>query len=463
MFVSEFLAQQAVQEQQAAEQFLSSPRVTPERFRIVSAAFGSGAAVLLEASGRLLDVVPSDPSLLGRPIATRYAYLTAAEHGRTAISSVVASAARGAPVSAIAVPFQTRQGRRVFSAGYGVSGSVLAQFAEHTVPYRQHEVFLVDGAGHLVAASPRTAAATLAQADPQLARAAANRSRGTVTSENTPMTFTDTPIPGTSWRLLIAVPSSRLYASIAGWTQLVPWLVLLLVSILGALLVALFGRSLADRGRLVELSATLEQTARTDTLTGLLNRRALSEHLVRATAHARRHREPLSVLMIDLDRFKETNDRFGHEAGDLALCAMADSMRDALRSEDIYGRWGGDEFLVALPGTDQTHAQIAAERLRERVSAMKLDDIGLPDGVPFSLGAATAVEDTPGELIRAADTALYEAKAANRHHARSARPPVAHARPRAAQDSRPDDRSPSHRPASARRALSGPQSGTDDA
>jgi diguanylate cyclase (GGDEF)-like protein len=409
-FVSEFLMQQATREQQAAQQFLSGRRVSPERFRLVVAALGSNAAVLLDASGRPLHIVPSDSLLVGHPIADRYTHLEAAEHGKPAISNVVPSASRTAPVTAIAVPFYAAAGRRVFSADYNASSSALGRFVEHTVPYRPHEVILVDGNGRVIAASPATTASTLAQADPQLARAVVHASHGSVAGAKAPTTFTDTQVAGTPWRLLITVPNSRLYASIAGWTQLIPWLVLALVSILGALLVALFGRSLADRARLTTLSARLEQIARTDALTGLLNRRALSEHLGRATAHARRRDEPLSLLMIDLDRFKETNDHFGHEAGDQVLCAFAGCMRDALRADDIYGRWGGDEFLVALPATDRARAQVAAERLGHFARTLELDEIGLLDGVPFSVGVATATQSTPLELLRDADIALYQAK-----------------------------------------------------
>ena len=411
-FVSDFLMEQATHEQQAAQQFLAGRQVSPQRFQLVVAAFGSSAAVLLDSSGRLLDVVPADPRLVGQSIATRYTHLAEAEQGRPAISNVVPSAARATPVTAIAVPFSTSQGRRVFSTAYDASNSALGHFVQHAVPYREHEVLLVDGNGHVVAASPTTNAITLAQADPALARAAARASHGSVVGAATPTTFADTPIAGTPWRLLIAVPNSRLYVSISGWTQFVPWLVLALVSILGALLVALFARSLNDRARLIALSSTLEQVARTDTLTGLLNRRALGEQLARAASHARRHREPLSVLMIDLDHFKQTNDRFGHEAGDRVLCALADCMRDALRADDIYGRWGGDEFLVALPATDEQHAHVAAARLRDCAQSLDLGDIGLPEGVLFSVGAATATQSTPLELVRAADIALYRAKSA---------------------------------------------------
>lgn len=411
-FVSTVLGEQAARERQAALRFLSAAQVSPQRMQLVTAAFGGGAAVLLDGAGRLLDVVPAKPALLGQPIASRYAHLAAAERGQVAISNVVASAARGVPVTAVAVPFATAHGRRVFSAAYPVSDSALKALVDHTIPYRPHEVVLVDGAGRLVAASPRTSASTLADLDPALARAAVHASLGTVAGAPVPTTFTAAPVPGTPWRLLIAVPDSKLYVSISGAARYVPWAVFGIVGVLGALLVALLTRSLADRARLAELSRTLEKTARMDSLTGLFNRRALGEHLTRIAAHSRRREDPLSILMIDLDRFKETNDNYGHEAGDRVLCAVADCLRDVLRSDDVYGRWGGDEFLVALPNTGEDAAEKVADRIRAAACAVELEDIGLPDGVPLSVGAATAVHVAPDDLINAADLALYRAKAA---------------------------------------------------
>src|SRR6202034_1432744 len=116
----------------------------------------------------------------------------------------------------------------------------------------------------------------------------AHSTLGPLTGVARPSTFTVAPVPGTSWRLLIAVPDSRLYSSIGGASAIVPWVVFALVAVLGGLLVALFGRSLADRARLAQLTGTLERTARTDALTGLYNRRALSEHLTRIAVSARR-------------------------------------------------------------------------------------------------------------------------------------------------------------------------------
>jgi len=291
---------------------------------------------------------------------------------------------------------------------------VLSAIVEHTISYRQHQVYLVNIDGALIASSPATRATNLLQADPALARAALHATTGPVAGAREPSTFTIAPVAGRSWWLLVEVPDSRLYASIAGWTEVVPWLVFSLVSILGALLVVLLARSHADRARLRTLSDTLEQTARTDSLTGLLNRRALTDELTRATAHARRRGEPLSVLMIDLDRFKQTNDRFGHEAGDEVLCALAGCMRDTLRGEDAYGRWGGDEFLIVLPMGDEDEARRVAERLRSAAAGVDLHDVGLQSGVPMSIGTATAGMGaaTPDEIVRLADLDLYRAKSA---------------------------------------------------
>jgi diguanylate cyclase (GGDEF)-like protein len=410
-FVSTYLDSQASREQQTARDFLSSQRVARNSFKVVAKALGSDAAVLLDGSGRVLDAVPSRPALAGAPLAGSYPSIAAAERGDTGISNIVSSPVTGSAVTSIAVAYPTPVGRRVLSADYRASSLALDALVDHTITYPQHKVFLVDAAGRVIAASPRMQPRTLAEADPKLASAVGRSSRGPVAGAGTPSTFTTAQVPGTSWHLVIAVPNSRLYASIAGWTLLVPWLVFVLVTILGVLLVALFARSLADRARLTILSATMERTAQTDSLTDLYNRRALTEQLTRAAARARRHEEPLSVLMIDLDRFKQTNDSFGHDAGDQVLCTIADCMREVLRADDVYGRWGGDEFLVALPKTDGEGARATAARLRDAAARIVLADIGLPDGVSLSVGVATGTHTSPHDLVRDADLELYRAKA----------------------------------------------------
>jgi diguanylate cyclase (GGDEF)-like protein len=413
-FVSNFVSQQASRERSTAQRYLAGTHPSQHSFAVLADTFGSRAAVLLDSRGRVLDVTPSDPRLEGSQLAARYAHLSSAERGRTAVSGVVPSAVRSEPVVAIAVPFQTPAGRRVFSVAYGLSQSTLAAFLDQTIAYRQHDVFLIDGAGRLVASSPATGAPTLADADAGLASAFRHATHGAVSGAHPQSTFTSAVVPGTPWHLLIAVPDTRLYASISGPTHLLPWIVLVLVSAIGALLVALFARTLHDRARLARLSEQLDRTARTDSLTDLYNRRALAEHLVRASAHARRSGRPLSALMIDLDRFKQTNDRFGHEAGDQVLCALADCMRDVLRTDDVYGRWGGDEFLIVLPDTDERQAQPVVARLLQAAREVDLRDVGLEHGIEMSIGCACATITSPEEIVRQADVALLATKARRR-------------------------------------------------
>jgi diguanylate cyclase (GGDEF)-like protein len=414
--VGTYLAGQAQREKQTAERLLSAPRVPASRFDAVVSAFGSRAAVLLDGAGRVLRVTPAAPGLVGRPIAAAYKYLESAEHGVVAVSGVVPSAATREAVTAVAVPFRSRVGaRRVFSVGYPVSGPELRAFVDRAVAYPQHEVALVDASGRLLASSPLARGGTFAASDPGLAARASTRTMGSIQDrELGAATFASAPVPGTPWKLVVAVPDSRLYASIAGLARLTPWLVFALVTLLGMLLLAMFARLLADRARLADLSRELAAIARTDPLTGLLNRRGLQEGLTRAAARARRRSEPLTVLMIDLDRFKEINDRCGHEAGDRVLKALAECMRGALRSEDVYGRVGGDEFLVALSDADQGAGRATASRLVAAGAAVDLRDVGIEGGIPMSIGIASGIHTTSEELIRAADAELYRVKGARR-------------------------------------------------
>jgi diguanylate cyclase (GGDEF)-like protein len=151
----------------------------------------------------------------------------------------------------------------------------------------------------------------------------------------------------------------------------------------------------------------LSELARTDPLTGLLNRRALTERLHDEVARAARYQKPLSLLLLDLDGLKRFNDRAGHHAGDAALQALARSLRERSRSADLGARWGGDEFVVLAPETQAAEALELAERIRVSVAS------GSRTGVTASIGVATAEagEVTSAEALEAAaDAAVYEAK-----------------------------------------------------
>jgi diguanylate cyclase (GGDEF)-like protein len=163
------------------------------------------------------------------------------------------------------------------------------------------------------------------------------------------------------------------------------------------------------------LHRLVEQQALVDGLTGLANRRACSEALQAEVARAERFGTPLSVVLADLDRFKEVNDTHGHAIGDEALWTFADVLRETMREADVAGRWGGEEFLLLLPGADEDGASQLAERVRARLSARRI--AGAPDlRLTASFGVAEYVPESGAErLVGAADRALYQAKRAGKN------------------------------------------------
>ncbi|MCW2990686.1 MAG: diguanylate cyclase [Solirubrobacterales bacterium] len=179
------------------------------------------------------------------------------------------------------------------------------------------------------------------------------------------------------------------------------------------------GRLQTLQAQLDDQQAELRELIHTDSLTRLYNRRYLLRQIVAQINVARRHGIALSLLLIDLDRFKAINDTHGHAAGDEALRAVAAVLDERLRDTDIAGRWGGDEFLVLLPGTDAEAALTLAHELVDTVRAMPEH----PE-LTLSIGCATWEDDGPTGLVARADRALYEVKRAGRDGAASAPAPV---------------------------------------
>ena len=194
------------------------------------------------------------------------------------------------------------------------------------------------------------------------------------------------------------------------------------LSIFFLLVVATFGSVWMTT---VHLGMELEHQARTDPLTGAMNRLALTESVVRDLSRARRNDRPLSLLMFDLDHFKHLNDRFGHQRGDAALMAVAAATRQELRLSDMLARYGGEEFVVVLPDTDKANARDTAERLRRRIEALKIDR-GDGSVLTASYGVAAFPADGADldSLIARADAALYAAKAAGRNQVMAAEMPA---------------------------------------
>jgi diguanylate cyclase (GGDEF)-like protein len=162
----------------------------------------------------------------------------------------------------------------------------------------------------------------------------------------------------------------------------------------------------------------IAQAAECDGLTGLQNRRWLDGVLPRWIERHARSGRPLSLALADLDHFKEVNDRHGHAAGDLALAAVAEALRGALRQTDRVARYGGEEFLILLPDTDLERGKAICERLCERVADVAVRDVrdhALPR-LTLSIGIAQWSHGLDGAaVLAAADAALYRAKRAGRN------------------------------------------------
>lgn len=156
-----------------------------------------------------------------------------------------------------------------------------------------------------------------------------------------------------------------------------------------------------------------------DELTGLHNRRYIQQTLGQHIAQARRMQRPLSVLMLDIDHFKDVNDTYGHLSGDKVLHDLATCVRDRLRAQDIPGRWGGEEFVAILPDTDAAGARVLAEQLRvavERTRFSTLENLAVPLTISIGLHALdTAHDDGRDDMIGMADRAMYLAKERGRN------------------------------------------------
>jgi diguanylate cyclase (GGDEF)-like protein len=168
--------------------------------------------------------------------------------------------------------------------------------------------------------------------------------------------------------------------------------------------------------------AIAELRAATDSLTGLPNKRAVTDTLKRMLAQASRTFSPLSLLLLDLDHFKDVNDRFGHPVGDQALAGVGAALRSVLRDSDFAGRNGGEEFAVMLPDTDTAGATLAAQKIRAAIAEISL--AGLDVRITASIGVATYPEHAAGaeRLERLADSALYLAKRSGRDRIEIATP-----------------------------------------
>ena len=191
------------------------------------------------------------------------------------------------------------------------------------------------------------------------------------------------------------------------------WIGFMAVGIVVGMLADLVGRlahSLTQRRKMVE---ELENQALSDALTGLGNRRHAEEVLRIEWARLQRGDTPCSVALLDIDHFKRVNDNYGHDVGDIVLQSVAETMTKSVRPTDYAFRWGGEEFLLVLPGSDVVGGKTVAERIREHVESTPL-----PTGSAATVSGGVSeisVQKSIEESLKAADTALYTAKEGGRN------------------------------------------------
>jgi diguanylate cyclase (GGDEF)-like protein len=176
--------------------------------------------------------------------------------------------------------------------------------------------------------------------------------------------------------------------------------------------------------RMTEVNQALARAAGTDVLTGLPNRRRILDRLQSEWEASANQHLPCSVIVVDLDHFKQLNDRCGHDVGDLVLEGVAPILRAAVRVGDVVGRLGGEEFIVVCPGADSAVAHGIAERIRTQLAQHAFPAADDMIRITASIGIATAVEATPGQrwaqALRLADQAMYDAKRAGRNRVAAA-------------------------------------------
>jgi diguanylate cyclase (GGDEF)-like protein len=387
-FISIYAHDLLARERSVAGSWLAARNVDGETLERATSALGMTGAVLLDGHGRGVVTLSGAADSTDALLARRYGDFAAGDAAGTSRISLVELA--NTPLITFAVRYSSASGTRVLAGAYAVASTVLPTALDHVLSTHGWQAFLVDSTGDRLAAGqpgPRPAESVSFQA----------------------------PVAGTPWRILVNDPQSQLYGFLTGPGRWMGWLALAGLAVAGVAIIFLIAGLARQRSRLTVLNSELGRLAAVDPLTGLRNRRAIEEFLHDALSAARRHDLPLSLLVIDVDHFKTFNDRLGHRSGDAVLAHTALVLESGLRAEDAIGRWGGEEFLVVLPGTDEEGAVRATERLRSALADDQPQEAiahGLP--VTVTIGVAEWQQEDMNELISRADGALYRGKAAGR-------------------------------------------------
>lgn len=405
-FTTAYNADVVEREESVAARRLRGSAPTTDEFADVMRDFGFATGVLLDSTGRVLQSYPPDPSLLNADMTASHGYLARALSGTPSVSNVVLTGVDQIPVVAYAVPFETPFGRRVLSGAFDVSTTPLSDHIQNALPYAGGEVYLVDATGELVASNVPLAhfLRTFAAADHGLAAASALSPSGRYQRDGVWRWFTTSPVAGSSLVMVASAPESVMYLPISGASEWLPWIVIVALGLGSIYTVRVLFALHRSREDYVLL-------ARLDPLTGVSNRRALSANADRVLLEARSSRGSVAVLMIDLDRFKSVNDSLGHEAGDEVLRIVTSRIRNALRVDDLLGRWGGEEFVAVLPGASLHQALEIADRVRASVSDSPITfATAEPRTITASVGCAVTTDEDIDQVLRRADRAMYRAK-----------------------------------------------------
>lgn len=213
-------------------------------------------------------------------------------------------------------------------------------------------------------------------------------------------------VPELKWYLFVEKDESEALAEV----REVLYINLAICLVVTLLVVLLMNLSLSRYQRRIETMAA------TDKLTGLLNRQAFTILMSRMLASYQRQPHPISILLFDLDNFKQINDRHGHALGDSVLCRVAEQLQQGLRKSDIAVRWGGEEFLAVLDNCDIGEAHQTAEKIRQRIAQEKFEIDGVQLALTVSIGVSQFSGDEPVEqTISRADAGLYQAKSGGRN------------------------------------------------
>jgi len=377
-------------------------------------------SLLARLDGRLVDIVPPTPSIVGKDFSFRDWYRGVTRSGGPYVSAAYQTQARNhANVVGVAAVVRALSGtghvgRRLAIIVLAYRLDTIQSFVSRFAQRQGLGVTITDQRGTLLAA-PRPARgagpATLAR-DPLIAAALRGRSGiGERRHEGRNLIVAWAPVPGLGWTVLTEEPTARAFAEVTTLRRTV----LIIAAILTLVLLGGIGLLNETLRLLQQAQEQVQQMARTDALTSLPNRRAWDEALPREIARAKRDGTPLTLGMIDLDNFKAYNDTQGHPAGDDLLANTATAWTAQLRETDLLARYGGEEFIVALPNCTPDAATEVLGRICRYV----------PEGQTCSIGVASwNGQETAQQLTTRADAALYQAKRAGRDRISNAPDPT---------------------------------------